>query len=292
MEFNETMQKQFSHDASVHRYLKELRRYPPMTRKEEEETLVRARKGDPEAIDRLITSNLRFVVSVALEYQGRGVPLSDLIAEGNVGLMEALKRFDEKRGYKFISYAVWWIRQSILAALANYSKIVRMPLNRARVLNQIKKVSSELQQKLRRKPEAEEIAKVLGLSVDEVKDTLPLMQDNFFLDDYVGNDEDSTYMDFLEDTTSEGPDSGVMEDDLNKSIGRMLGDLKEREAKVLKMYYGLGTDREMTLEEIGQVMGLTRERTRQIKEEAFAKIRASKTFRYMHDYAEMQERSL
>ncbi len=124
-----------------------------------------------------------------------------------------------------------------------------------------------------------------------MKDTLPLMQDNFFLDDFVGNDEDSTYLDFLEDTTSEGPDSRVMEDDLHKSIERMLGDLKEREARVLKMYYGLGTDREMTLEEIGQVMGLTRERIRQIKEEAFEKIRASKTFRYMHDYSVMEQRA-
>jgi len=226
------------------------------------------------------------VVSIAKEYAHYGVPLEDLINEGNLGLLKAAQRFDETRGFKFISYAVWWIRQSILAALANHSKIVRMPLNRARVLNQIKKASGELQQKLRRKPEPEEIAKVLGLSVDEVKDTLPLMQDNFFLDDFVGNDEDSTYLDFLEDTTSVGPDNKVLDDDLNSSIGRMLGDLKEREAKVLKLYYGLGSDQEMTLEEIGQIMGLTRERIRQIKEEAFEKIRQSKAFRYMQDYAE------
>jgi RNA polymerase primary sigma factor len=267
-------------------YFQEVKAYDLLTREEECELARGIHQDDPEALHRLVKANLRFVVSIAKEYAHYGVPLEDLINEGNLGLLKAAQRFDETRGYKFISYAVWWIRQSILAALANHSKIVRMPLNRARVLNQIKKVSSELQQKLRRKPEAEEIAKVLGLSVDEVKDTLPLMQDNFFLDDYVGSDEDSTYMDFLEDTTSEGPDAQVMEDDVNKSIGRMLGDLKEREARVLRMYYGLGTDREMTLEEIGQVMGLTRERIRQIKEEAFEKIRTSKTFRYMQDYAD------
>jgi RNA polymerase primary sigma factor len=268
-------------------YFQEVKAYDLLTREEECELARGIHQDDSQALHRLVKANLRFVVSIAKEYAHYGVPLEDLINEGNLGLLKAAQRFDETRGYKFISYAVWWIRQSILAALANHSKIVRMPLNRARVLNQIKKVSGELQQKLRRKPEAEEIAKVLGLSVDEVKDTLPLMQDNFFLDDYVGNDEDSTYLDFLEDTGSEGPDSQVMEDDLCTSIDRMLGDLKDREARVLRMYYGLGTDREMTLEEIGQVMGLTRERIRQIKEEAFEKIRSSKTFRYMHDFAEM-----
>lgn len=270
-------------------YFQEVKAYDLLTREEECELARGIHRDDPVALHRLVKANLRFVVSIAKEYAHYGVPLEDLINEGNLGLLKAAQRFDETRGYKFISYAVWWIRQSILAALANHSKIVRMPLNRARVLNQIKKVSGELQQKLRRKPEAEEIAKELGLSVDEVKDTLPLMQDNFFLDDFVGNDEDSTYLDFLEDTSSEGPDSQVMEDDLHESISRMLGDLKEREARVLRMYYGLGTEREMTLEEIGQVMGLTRERIRQIKEEAFEKIRSSKTFRYMHDYAETNQ---
>jgi RNA polymerase primary sigma factor len=267
-------------------YFQEVKAYDLLTREEECELARGIHREEPEALHRLVKANLRFVVSIAKEYAHYGVPLEDLINEGNLGLLKAAQRFDETRGYKFISYAVWWIRQSILAALANHSKIVRMPLNRARVLNQIKKVSSELQQRLRRKPEPEEIAKVLGLSVDEVKDTLPLMQDNFFLDDFVGNDEDSTYLDFLEDTTSEGPDARVMEDDLHASIDRMLDDLKEREGRVLRMYYGLGTDREMTLEEIGQVMGLTRERIRQIKEEAFEKIRTSKAFRYMQDYAE------
>lgn len=267
-------------------YFQEVKTYSLLTRDEECELARGIHSNDSESLHKLVKANLRFVVSIAKEYAHYGVPLEDLINEGNLGLLKAAQRFDETRGYKFISYAVWWIRQSILASLANHSKIVRMPLNRARVLNQIKKASGELQQKLRRKPEPEEIAAKLGLSVDEVKDTLPLMQDNFFLDDFVGNDEDSTYMDFLEDTTSEGPDCKVMDDDLNRSIDRMLCDLKEREAKVLKLYYGLGTDREMTLEEIGKIMGLTRERIRQIKEEAFEKIRTSKAFRYMHDYAE------
>ncbi len=267
-------------------YFQEVKAYSLLTRAEECELARGIHANDSVSLHKLVKANLRFVVSIAKEYAHYGVPLEDLINEGNLGLLKAAQRFDETRGFKFISYAVWWIRQSILAALANHSKIVRMPLNRARVLNQIKKASGELQQKLRRKPEPEEIAKVLGLSVDEVRDTLPLMQDNFFLDDYVGNDEDSTYLDFLEDTTSDGPDNKVMDDDLNSSIGRMLGDLKEREAKVLKLYYGLGSDQEMTLEEIGQIMGLTRERIRQIKEEAFDKIRGSKTFKYMHDYAE------
>ena len=267
-------------------YFQEVKAYSLLTRAEECELAQGIHNDDSESLHKLVKANLRFVVSIAKEYAHYGVPLEDLINEGNLGLLKAAQRFDETRGFKFISYAVWWIRQSILAALANHSKIVRMPLNRARVLNQIKKASGELQQKLRRKPEPEEIAAKLGLSIDEVRDTLPLMQDNFFLDDFVGNDEDSTYLDFLEDTSGEGPDNKVMDDDLNSSIGRMLGDLKEREAKVLRLYYGLGTDKEMTLEEIGQIMGLTRERIRQIKEEAFDKIRTSKTFKYMHDYAD------
>ena len=267
-------------------YFQEVKAYSLLTRAEECELARGIHNNDSESLHKLVKANLRFVVSIAKEYAHYGVPLEDLINEGNLGLLKAAQRFDETRGFKFISYAVWWIRQSILAALANHSKIVRMPLNRARVLNQIKKASGELQQKLRRKPEPEEIAAKLGLSVDEVKDTLPLMQDNFFLDDFVGNDEDSTYLDFLEDTGGVCPDNKVMDDDLNSSIGRMLGDLKEREAKVLRLYYGLGTDKEMTLEEIGQIMGLTRERIRQIKEEAFDKIRTSKAFKYMHDYAD------
>ncbi len=267
-------------------YFQEVKAYSLLTRAEECELARGIHSNDSESLHKLVKANLRFVVSIAKEYAHYGVPLEDLINEGNLGLLKAAQRFDETRGFKFISYAVWWIRQSILAALANHSKIVRMPLNRARVLNQIKKASGELQQKLRRKPEPEEIAKALGLSLDEVKATLPLMQDNFFLDDFVGNDEDSTYLDFLEDTTTVGPDNKVLDDDLNSSIGRMLGDLKEREAKVLKLYYGLGSDQEMTLEEIGRIMGLTRERIRQIKEEAFDKIRSSKAFKYMHDYSE------
>jgi RNA polymerase primary sigma factor len=270
-------------------YFQEVKAFPLLTREEECELARGIRSNDGKSLHRLVNSNLRFVVSIAKEYAHYGVPLEDLINEGNLGLLKAAQRFDETRGYKFISYAVWWIRQSILAALANHSKIVRMPLNRARVLNQIKRASGELQQTLRRKPLPEEIAEKLGLSLDEVKDTLPLMQDNFFLDDYVGNDEDSTYLDFLEDTKSRTPDFKVLEEDLADSIERMLCDLKPREAKVLRMYYGLGTDNEMTLEEIGQVMGLTRERIRQIKEEAFEKIRNSKTFRYMHDYHDMKD---
>jgi RNA polymerase primary sigma factor len=272
-------------------YFQEVKAYDLLTREQECELARGIHRQDDRALHQLVKANLRFVVSIAKEYAHYGVPLEDLINEGNLGLLKAAQRFDETRGYKFISYAVWWIRQSILAALANHSKIVRMPLNRARVLNQIKRVSGELQQKLRRKPEPDEIAGALGLTVDEVNDTLPLMQDNFFLDDFVGNDEDSTYLDFLEDTRSEGPDSGVIDGDLNRSIHRMLGDLKEREARVLRMYYGLGTDREMTLEEIGKEMGLTRERIRQIKEEAFEKIRSSKIFGYMRDYAEYQRAS-
>ncbi len=272
-------------------YFQEVKAFPLLTREQECELARGIRRNDEAALHKLVNSNLRFVVSIAKEYAHYGVPLEDLINEGNLGLLKAAQRFDETRGYKFISYAVWWIRQSILAALANHSKIVRMPLNRARVLNQIKRANSELQQKLRRKPTPEEIAEKLGLSVDEVKDTLPLMQDNFFLDDFVGNDEDSTYLDFLEDTRSRAPDAAVLSEDLSESIERMLCDLKPREARVLRMYYGLGGEKEMTLEEIGQVMGLTRERIRQIKEEAFAKIRNSKTFRYMHDYQDMTDLS-
>jgi len=269
-----TSAKQASHEeSSLDQYLREISQYQLLTRDQEVDLAQRIRTGDGEALDMLVRSNLRFVVSVAKKYQNQGVSLSDLINEGNLGLIRAAHKFDETKGIKFISYAVWWIRQAILQALAEQSRIVRVPLNRAGTLHRIGKRSSALQQELGREPTVEEIAEGLDISEEEVAKTLSISQTHLSLDAPLTPGEDNKLLDYLPDTQNLGPDDETFERALSESIEGVLSTLKEREAKILRLYFGLEGQEPMTLEEIGALLGITRERVRQIKEKALARLR-------------------
>ena len=268
-----TVKKKKVEDGSLDQYLREISRYSLLRREDEVELAILIRAGDDEALDKLVRSNLRFVVSVAKKYQNQGVSLSDLINEGNLGLIRAAHKFDETKGIKFISYAVWWIRQAILQALAEQSRIVRVPLNRAGTLHRIGKRSSALQQELGREPTVEEIAEGMDISEDEVAKTLSISQSHLSLDAPMTPGEDNKLLDYLPHTQSPGPDDKTFERALSDSIENVLGSLKEREAKILKLYFGLENQEAMTLEEIGGLLGITRERVRQIKEKALARLR-------------------
>ena len=260
-------------EGSLDQYLREISQYPLITREDEVELAKLIRKADEEALDKLVRSNLRFVVSVAKKYQNQGVSLSDLINEGNLGLIRAAHKFDETKGIKFISYAVWWIRQAILQALAEQSRIVRVPLNRAGTLHRIGKRSSALQQELGREPTVEEIAEGMDISQEEVAKTLSISQSHLSLDAPLTPGEDNKLIDYLPDTQNAGPDQKTFERALTDSIEEVLSTLKEREARILRLYFGLDGQEPMTLEEIGSMMGITRERVRQIKEKALARLR-------------------
>jgi len=267
------VKKKKAEDGSLDQYLREISRYPLLAREDEVELAKRIHDGDEEALDKLVRSNLRFVVSVAKKYQNQGVSLSDLINEGNLGLIRAAHKFDETKGIKFISYAVWWIRQAILQALAEQSRIVRVPLNRAGTLHRIGKRSSALQQELGREPTVEEIADGMDISQDEVAKTLSISQTHLSLDAPLTPGEDNKLLDYLPDTQNPGPDDRTFERALSNSIETVLGSLKDREAKILRLYFGLDNNEPMTLEEIGGLLGITRERVRQIKEKALARLR-------------------
>ena len=260
-------------DGSLDQYLKEISIYPLIDRQEEVRLAQRIRKGEEEALNKLVRSNLRFVVSVAKKYQNQGVSLSDLINEGNLGLIRAAHKFDETRGIKFISYAVWWVRQAILQALAEQSRIVRVPLNRAGTLHRIGKRSSALLQELGREPTVDEIADGMDISRDEVAKTLSISQSHLSLDAPLTPGEDNKLLDYLPDTQNPGPDDETFEHALSESIEEVLSTLKEREARILRFYFGLDDEEPMTLEEIGGMLGITRERVRQIKEKALARLR-------------------
>jgi RNA polymerase primary sigma factor len=260
-------------EGSLDQYLREISQYPLITREEEVELATRIKEGCEESLDKLVRSNLRFVVSVAKKYQNQGVSLSDLINEGNLGLIRAAHKFDETKGIKFISYAVWWIRQAILQALAEQSRIVRVPLNRAGTLHRIGKRSSALQQELGREPTVEEIADGMDISEEEVAKTLSISQTHLSLDAPLTPGEDNKLIDYLPDTQNAGPDQETFERALTDSVEEVLSTLKEREAKILRLYFGLDGQEPMTLEEIGSMMGITRERVRQIKEKALARLR-------------------
>jgi len=260
-------------EGSLDQYLREISQYPLISREDEVELATSIRRGDEESLDKLVRSNLRFVVSVAKKYQNQGVSLSDLINEGNLGLIRAAHKFDETKGIKFISYAVWWIRQAILQALAEQSRIVRVPLNRAGTLHRIGKRSSALQQELGREPTVEEIAEGMDISEEEVAKTLSISQTHLSLDAPLTPGEDNKLIDYLPDTQNAGPDQETFERALTDSIDEVLCTLKEREAKILRLYFGLDGREPMTLEEIGSMMGITRERVRQIKEKALARLR-------------------
>lgn len=262
----------YGQDPSVQRYLRELRNYPPMTRKEEEATLVRAKKGDSRAIEALLTANLRFVVSVALEYQGRGVALSDLIAEGNVGLIEALGRFDEKRGFKFISYAVWWIRQGILNALKKTST-VSMPANRQEDMDRMARRWGQMTQELGRVPSLDEVASDMKISRKRAERALRCVRSDLSLDSPLDPSGDQSLMQLLE-SDGQDPDNSVLDGDRDDLVRDSLGScLDPREDEVIRAYFGLDGDERRTLGEIGGTLGVTRERVRQIRNRALGKLK-------------------
>ena len=260
--------------ASLDKYLQEIGKVDLITAEEEVELAQKVKQGDQLALERLTKANLRFVVSVAKQYQNQGLTLPDLINEGNLGLIKAAQRFDETRGFKFISYAVWWIRQSILQALAEQSRIVRLPMNKSGAINQIRRAYAELEQKLEREPTEEEIAKILDMKPSEVRSTLGAEVKQMSMDAPFGEDDSGSLLDVLEND-SEGPtDTGlVFNNSLKIETMRALSTLTPRERDVVLMSFGIGFDNPYTLEEIGDVMGLTRERVRQIREKALQKLR-------------------
>jgi RNA polymerase primary sigma factor len=242
------------------------------------------REGDQLSLERLTKANLRFVVSVAKQYQNQGLSLGDLINEGNLGLIKAAQRFDETRGFKFISYAVWWIRQSILQALAEQSRIVRLPLNRVGSLNKISKTFSELEQKFEREPSPEELAEVLEISTGEVVDTLKISGRHVSMDAPFVQGEENSLLDVLENDSEDKPDSGLINDSLRREVQRALSTLTQREADVVTLYFGLNGEHAMTLEEIGEKFNLTRERVRQIKEKAIRRLRHTSRSKALKTY--------
>ena len=260
-------------EGSLDQYLRDISIYPLISRDEEVLLAQRIRQADQEALDKLVRSNLRFVVSVAKKYQNQGVSLSDLINEGNLGLIRAAHKFDETKGIKFISYAVWWIRQAILQALAEQSRIVRVPLNRAGTLHRIGKRANALLQELGREATHAEIAEGMDITEEEVAKTMSISQTHLSLDAPMTPGEDNKLLDYLPDTLNPTPDELTFEKALTESIEEALSSLKEREAKILRLYFGLDAAEPMTLEEIGSRLGITRERVRQIKEKALSRLR-------------------
>jgi RNA polymerase primary sigma factor len=271
-------------EGSLDQYLRDISIYPLITREEEVTLAQRIRLKDQEALDKLVRSNLRFVVSVAKKYQNQGVSLSDLINEGNLGLIRAAHKFDETKGIKFISYAVWWIRQSILQALAEQSRIVRVPLNRAGALHRIGKRASSLLQELGRQPTHSEIAEGLDITEEEVAKTMLISQVHLSLDAPMTPGEDNRLLDYLPDTTNRTPDELTFEKALTEAIEESLSGLKERESKILRLYFGLDGEDPMTLEDIGTLLGITRERVRQIKEKALLKLRHNSRRRALESF--------
>lgn len=253
---------------SLDRYLTEIGRVDLISAEEEVDLARRIRRGDEVALEKLTKANLRFVVSVAKQYQNNGLTLGDMINEGNLGLIKAAKRFDETRGFKFISYAVWWIRQSIMQALAEQSRIVRLPLNRVGSLNRINKTFAQLEQQYQREPSATEIAEVMGVTADEVRDNLAVGSRHLSMDAPFISGEENSLIDVLHDTNESRPDSVLISNSLSIEIQRALGTLTAREADVIALYFGLNANAAMTLEEIAERYRLTRERVRQIKEKA------------------------
>jgi RNA polymerase primary sigma factor len=269
--------------ASLDKYLQEIGKEELITVDEEVELAQRIRQGDRIALEKLTRANLRFVVSVAKQYQNQGLSLPDLINEGNLGLIKAAEKFDETRGFKFISYAVWWIRQSILQALAEQSRIVRLPLNQVGSLNKINKAFSKFEQENERKPTSEELAKALDLPEDKVIDTLRVSGRHVSVDAPFVNGEENSLLDVLENSDLPNTDSKLISESLAKEIDRALATLTERERDIVKLFFGIACQ-DMTLEEIGDKFGLTRERVRQIKEKAIRRLRHSSRSKLLKSY--------
>ncbi|WP_435354927.1 sigma-70 family RNA polymerase sigma factor [Emticicia sp. SJ17W-69] len=269
---------------SLDKYLQEIGKVDLLTPDEEVILAQKIRDGDQLSLERLTKANLRFVVSVAKQYQNQGLSLGDLINEGNLGLIKAAQRFDETRGFKFISYAVWWIRQSILQALAEQSRIVRLPLNRVGSLNKISKTFSDLEQKFEREPSPEELAEVLEITAAEVIDTLKISGRHVSVDAPFVQGEENSLLDVLENDSEIKPDQGLIDDSLRREVMRALSTLTQREAEVITYYFGLNGEQAMTLEEIGEKFNLTRERVRQIKEKAIRRLRQTSRSKALKAY--------
>lgn len=269
--------------ASLDKYLQEIGKEELITVEEEVELAQRIKKGDHAALEKLTRANLRFVVSVAKQYQNQGLSLPDLINEGNLGLIKAAEKFDETRGFKFISYAVWWIRQSILQALAEQSRIVRLPLNQVGSLNKINKAFSKFEQEHERKPSPEELAETLDLPADKVADTLKVSGRHISVDAPFVDGEDNSLLDVLPNTDSPSADRALLKESLSREIERALATLTERESDIIRLFFGIGCQ-DMTLEEIGERFGLTRERVRQIKEKAIRRLRHTTRSKLLKTY--------
>ncbi len=269
--------------ASLDKYLQEIGREELVTPDEEVELAQRIRKGDQEALEKLTRANLRFVVSVAKQYQNQGLSLPDLINEGNLGLIKAAEKFDETRGFKFISYAVWWIRQSILQALAEQSRIVRLPLNQVGSLNKINKALTRFEQENERQPTNEELSEMIDVPKDKISDTLRVGSRHVSVDAPFVEGEDNSLLDVLPNDDSPSADRGLVNESLNTEIERALSTLTDREREIVKSFFGIGCQ-EMTLEEIGERFGLTRERVRQIKEKAIRRLKMPNRSKLLKGY--------
>ena len=269
-------------NRSLSRYLEEIGDFEPLNPDREVELAIRIKQGNHNALEELVKANLRFVVSVAKDYQGQGLPLTDLINEGNLGLIKAAGRFDETRGFKFISYAVWWIRQSILQALAEHSRIVRLPLNRVGTISKITKTAEKLEAEIERSPNEKEIGRQLNMTPDEVIDAMRISRRHQSLNAPFRDGDKNSLIDIIKDENQLEPDTPLMNDSLKDEIRNSLDTLKDRERMVIKMYFGIERDYALTLNEIGEEFNLTRERVRQIKEKAIRRLRhrsRSKTIR-------------
>ena len=270
---------------SLEKYLQEIGKVDLLTPEEEVDLAKRIKQGDQTALEKLTKANLRFVVSVAKQYQNQGLSLSDLINEGNLGLIKAAQRFDETRGFKFISYAVWWIRQSILQALAEQSRIVRLPLNKVGSLNKINKAFSELEQEYEREPTPDELAALLEITTDEVETTLGVAARHVSMDAPFVEGEDNSLLDVLENSTTPGTDTHLeYNESLSREIERSLGTLTDRQSDVIRLYFGINVEHPMSLEDIGDKFGLTRERVRQIKDKAINKLRSTSKSKLLKHY--------
>jgi len=270
---------------SLEKYLQEIGKVELISPEEEVKLAVRIKQGDQKALDKLTKANLRFVVSVAKQYQNQGLSLPDLINEGNLGLIKAAQRFDETRGFKFISYAVWWIRQSILQALAEQSRIVRLPLNKVGLTNRIQKAYSHLEQEFEREPSAEELAELLELDIEEVSSTLGIAARHVSMDTPLSEGEDNTLIDVLINPNAEMANANIEhKESLKQEIDRSLRTLTERQKEVICFFFGIGVDHPMSLEDIGEKFNLTRERVRQIKDKAITKLRSNSRSKMLRSY--------
>lgn len=279
-----TRQLTYRETVSLDKYFQEIRKEELITAEEEVILASRIRQGDQEALTKLIRANLRFVVSVSKQYQNQGLSLPDLISEGNLGLIKAALRFDETRGFKFISYAVWWVRQSILQALAEHSRLIRLPLNKVILLNKLLKMCVEMEQQLGRSPEATELADFAGVPLKTVKDMMRYFEKHLSIDAPLIQDEEATMHDFLNSGDVNSPEKKLILDSLHKEIEEMIDDLSEREADVLRYYFGLEGSHPLTMQEIGERFELSRERVRQIKDQAIKKLKQNARCHFLRTY--------